>query len=355
MLKINGKTFMNLQEAVQWLLANNALPFQANVNYVANTEIAKSAIINPSPAEIKVGALVLFADSKVGTVSGVTSNGFMVASEYTDIKDSLAYIVSIEIDASANLICTLSDGTVINAGLIREVSSFSIDASQHLIVNYNDGSTNDLGDIFSGDINIGGNLSVSNDATIGQDLTVARNASITKDLYVAETAEIVGKATLRDDLDVSGDADVGGSISGTSFNGDTVFEKVKDANGNARFVEGDLENINAGVTSAFAKWSLSGSHIMFVLAGTVANGATISDGDTLANVTLPYWIANEIYEVVGDVVEYKDFKAFASNYTTQQMNARLTKDGQVISIKKNGGETYTADRQFRIQFDLLIQ
>ena len=160
-MKIGDKYFLNLQEAVAWLLANNALPFQCNVNYVANTEIAKTSIINPSPAEIKVGALVLFADSKVGTISGITSNGFMVGSEYTDIQLALAYIQNVTVDASGNLTVSLSDGTQINAGQIKQISSFSIDGSQHLIANFNNGTTQDLGAIFTGNISITGNLSVS--------------------------------------------------------------------------------------------------------------------------------------------------------------------------------------------------
>lgn len=161
MLEINGKTLMNLQEAVQWLLNNNALPFQANVSYVANTEIAKSAIINPSPISIKVGALVLFADSKIGTVSAVSSNSFMVGSEYTDIKTALNYISNVQINASQHLIVTFSDGTTKDAGLIKQISSFSINASQHLIANFNDGTSQDLGAIFSGNITISGNLTVT--------------------------------------------------------------------------------------------------------------------------------------------------------------------------------------------------
>lgn len=158
MLKVGGKTFLNLQEAVGWLLANNALPFQSTANYVADTEIAKTTIINPSPAEIKVGALVLFADSKIGTVSGLTSNGFMVGSEHTDIKNALAYISGVSVSATGYLTVTLSDGTTINAGQIKAISSFSIDASQHLIANFNNGTSQDLGAIFSGNVNISGNL-----------------------------------------------------------------------------------------------------------------------------------------------------------------------------------------------------
>ena len=166
-MNIGGKQFMNLQEAVGWLLQNNALPFQCNVNFAANTEIAKTAIINPSPAQIKIGALVLFADSKVGTVSGLTSNGFMVADEYVNIKDALAYISSITINASGHLISTLSDGTTKDAGIIKQISSFSINGSQHLIANFNDGTTNDLGAIFTGNINITGNITASGTVTGG--------------------------------------------------------------------------------------------------------------------------------------------------------------------------------------------
>ena len=56
---------------------------------------------------------------------------------------------------------SLSNGTDIDAGLIKQVTGFSINGSQHLIVSYNDGSTSDLGEIFSGNITISGNLTVS--------------------------------------------------------------------------------------------------------------------------------------------------------------------------------------------------
>ncbi len=158
MLEINGKKFMNLPEAVQWLLNNNALPFQSTASFVPNTEIAKSTIINPSPAEIKIGSLVLFADGKVGTVSGITSNGFMVGAESTDLSDGVPHITGISINASQHLIFTMSEGSPIDAGLVKMVSGFSINASQHLIVSYNDGTTADLGAIFQGNINISGSL-----------------------------------------------------------------------------------------------------------------------------------------------------------------------------------------------------
>ncbi len=158
MLKIEGKTFMNIQEAVQWLLDNNALPFQSSANYQANTEIGLGTIVNPSPAKVRIGSLIFFADSKVSTVVGITENGFICSDQYNNLVDDIAYVSNVSIDGSGHLITTLSNGQTIDAGIIKQVSSFSIDASQHLIVNYNDGTTTDLGAIFTGNINIAGNL-----------------------------------------------------------------------------------------------------------------------------------------------------------------------------------------------------
>lgn len=158
MLKIEGKTFMNIQEAVQWLLDNNALPFQCSANYQANTEIGLGTIVNPSPAKVRIGSLIFFTDSKVSTVTGLTENGFICSDQYNNLVDDIAYVTNVSINASGHLITTLSDGQTIDAGIVKQVSGFSINASQHLIVTYNDGTTSDLGAIFSGSITISGNI-----------------------------------------------------------------------------------------------------------------------------------------------------------------------------------------------------
>ena len=164
-MKIGDKTFLNLQEAVAWLLENNALPYQSTANYVANTEIAMSTLVNPSPAKVRVGSLIFFADSKVSTVIGVTSNSFIVSDQYNNLVDDIAYVTGVAINASGHLITTLSDGQTIDAGQIKQVTGFSIDGSQHLIVSYNDGTSTDLGAIFNGNITISGNLTVTGDIT----------------------------------------------------------------------------------------------------------------------------------------------------------------------------------------------
>lgn len=161
MLKINGKVFLNIQEAVGWLLDNNALPFQCSANYVANTEIGMGTIVNPSPAKVRIGSLIFFADSKVSTVVGLTENGFIVSDHYNDLVDDIVYVSNVALNASGHLIVTLSNGDTIDAGLIKQVSNFTINASQHLIVNFNDGTSTDLGAIFSGNVNIAGNLTAN--------------------------------------------------------------------------------------------------------------------------------------------------------------------------------------------------
>lgn len=57
-----------------------------------------------------------------------------------------------------HLLLTLTNGDVLDAGDVGAVTSFSIDASQHLIVTYQDGTTQDLGAIFQGNVNIAGDF-----------------------------------------------------------------------------------------------------------------------------------------------------------------------------------------------------
>lgn len=62
---------------------------------------------------------------------------------------------------NGHLYLTLTNGTNLDAGNVKPVSNFSIDASQHLIVNYADGTSQDLGAIFNGNVNISGTLNAT--------------------------------------------------------------------------------------------------------------------------------------------------------------------------------------------------
>ena len=234
MLNIGNKTFMNLQEAVGWLLENNALPFQSTANYVANTEIAMSTLVNPSPAKVRVGSLIFFADSIVSTVVGVTSNSFIVSDQYNSLVDDITYVSNVAINASGHLICTLSNWDTIDAGLIKQVTGFSINASQHLIASYNDGSSTDLGAIFTGNVNISGTLnatSITGDSIIesmsGYSAQLATDADLTIENVYTSAVKNGNKLTIVSALNLTKLATLSGSKTIVSFTVPTsVYNKL---------------------------------------------------------------------------------------------------------------------------------
>ena len=135
-----------------------------------------------------------------------------------------------------------------------------------------------------------------------------------------------------------------------------ICENFKDANGDSRFVEGNLTtNTITGVTFSYAKWSLSGSHLIFVLAGTIANGSSFTN-QTFATVTLPAYIADKIIPVwANDFIELKNVTLTDDSWGTQTMTITIAKSGATtIYFYQPGTVNASSDKHFRIQFDLLI-
>ena len=62
---------------------------------------------------------------------------------------------------NGHLYLSLTNGNELDAGNVKPVTSFEINASQHLIVNYGDGTSQDLGAIFSGNVNVDGNFTAN--------------------------------------------------------------------------------------------------------------------------------------------------------------------------------------------------
>ena len=131
------------------------------------------------------------------------------------------------------------------------------------------------------------------------------------------------------------------------------LEEIKDANGNNRFIEGDIQlNPGSEVDAIFAKWSLSGSHLLIVVLLNCEN--TKSIGGQLCIINLPSWIKNKIVDIAGTSVVDTYSQSFRANDNTiQQVWTALYKQGDVISIN-TGSLTFDKDRQGRIAFDLLI-
>ena len=126
-----------------------------------------------------------------------------------------------------------------------------------------------------------------------------------------------------------------------------------DKDGHPRFIEGDIKYQNPveGVTQTYGKWSLSGSHLLIVVALEYAN-ATEVPYKTIS-VDLPEWVASKIYPTASQLVDYKTFSAFADDFTSQVQPAYLTKYTNSIKIEL-GNLTLTKDRAVRVAFDLLI-
>ena len=140
-------------------------------------------------------------------------------------------------------------------------------------------------------------------------------------------------------------------------NGLKAFENIVDKDGHKRFVDFDgTLNDNAPITGVYAKASLSGSHLLVVLAFSIADTETLTNGLRLVDFTLPEWVYNKIVPVWGGSnISRIDEKLYADNWTSQTMSAGLSKESSNrIRINNLGDTTLTADRKVRIAFDLLI-
>ena len=133
-----------------------------------------------------------------------------------------------------------------------------------------------------------------------------------------------------------------------------LFENITDKHGNPRFVEGDITmNTITGVTQTYGKWSLSGTHLMIVVSGTIASNTKINN---LLNIELPNYIMDKIKPLFAtNYIEMKTFQTYANDWSTQAMTVQSAKINNRFVVNASGsGFTATKDRAFRIQFDILI-
>ena len=133
------------------------------------------------------------------------------------------------------------------------------------------------------------------------------------------------------------------------------MENIVDAQGHKRFIEGDIniESID-GVTKGYGKWSLSGSHLMIVLACSVANETELISQSKICDIALPDWILNKIVAISGNVVDTQNVPMYASNFSTQILGVNAVKVTSYLRLNVGSSVTLTADRTFRYSLDLLI-
>ena len=181
--------------------------------------------------------------------------------------------------ASGVLQLQLSNGNWLTAGNIGAVSSFDIDNSQHLIVNYQDGTSQDLGAIFSGSVNITGNLQV------GTNLDVDGYAQF-------ENGNFHG------DLGVSQDI---------ACNNINVYYKVDAGSVEANEIKEKMTGYSASLstfetgfnfTKTYVGCVKTGNKITFAIAGTIRRTANIQSYGAFSSVlkfTIPQDVADKLY------------------------------------------------------------
>lgn len=134
------------------------------------------------------------------------------------------------------------------------------------------------------------------------------------------------------------------------------LEQIYDKDGHNRFIEGEIDLIATapeGLTKTYGKWSLSGTHLLIVLACDIANNTTLNG--KIADVNIPLWIANKIIPTSSSLVDFKGgVRAWNDDASgSQGYDTILRKTDNTLNIVVNN-VTATANRHIRIAFDLLI-
>lgn len=162
--------------------------------------------------------------------------------------------------------------------------------------------------------------------------------------YNEEDIKAIAKEGLEETLEFE-------AASGAKYK---VFENIVDKDGHPRFIEGDVEIQEIeGFNTVYGKWSLSGSHLLIVCCGSIANGTVFSFGRLTKNIVMPKWIKDKIIPVASVYVDIRQTYAYANDLSSQSITTYLIKSGDDISITM-GSITATTDKTFRIAFDLLI-
>lgn len=148
------------------------------------------------------------------------------------------------------------------------------------------------------------------------------------------------------------EVDSSNTITKTGDKDGALMSSIVDDNGNKRFAEWDIETSEiTGVTFSYGKASLSGTHLMIVLAGAVVD-TSVFVGE-LCKIYLPDYVTDKLVPTFGSVIERKNLDLFGSDYSTQQTIVYFEEQVDYLRIYANT-LTLNKDRTFRIQFDLLI-
>ena len=134
------------------------------------------------------------------------------------------------------------------------------------------------------------------------------------------------------------------------------ISNLYDSQGHKRFIEDNINTeVVSGISFTYKKWSLSGTHLMIVLGGRIDPNTTIASSVVFADISLPSYIFNKIYNTYGSYIETKTFYARDDGWTeTKNLSVVLGKLTNVLRLRTVSSITSVAELGFRIQYDLLI-
>lgn len=138
------------------------------------------------------------------------------------------------------------------------------------------------------------------------------------------------------------------------FLDEPALENIVDKAEHERFIEGviNFENVS-GVTKTYAKWSLSGSHLLIVCCGYI-DDATVLPTSDIALIYLPEWVLNKVVPLASKLISNFATQTFNDSVSsTQSMPVYFYKENEYIRLAF-GAITTTDKRNFRVQLELLI-
>lgn len=197
---------------------------------------------------------------------------------------------------NGHLYLTLTNGTLIDAGNVKPVSSFSIDASQHLIVNYGDGTSQDLGAIFNGNVIISGTLNA------------------------------------------------------TAITGDSIIENMSGWGANE-------DNKYAKITNMYIGAVKNGNKVTLALAGVIATGddgiATYSTM-RVCEFEIPSAIGQKLVPLYGNTVDVKKVVLFTGATDSYTVNASIEKpnDTRLRAILSNLNVALPASKNLYFRYEV---
>ena len=138
----------------------------------------------------------------------------------------------------------------------------------------------------------------------------------------------------------------------------TYLKNEHDEDGHQRFLSGTATiTPPEGVTVNYAKWSLSGTHLMLVLDITMAPGTELANNDIYAVFNLPSWIVNKLVSPLDEYIDAKNAPIRESGYVLTNYNIRyyVYKDStDAISIRNLSQSVGDTTQYARVTFDFII-